>query len=135
MRFSGLKNFLRGRSTRREFWVSVIILIVVNITVEGVTENALLTSAISLPAWLVIAQRRLQDFGRSGVWGLSPFFSSFLLGVLKGAGAPISDYVLSVAIGLITVAIILVIGLIPGDRQENRFGRSRIKVGQVEPTA
>lgn len=114
-------RFFAGRSNRREFWLSLAALFAGNL-VFGLALDPVLTSAISLPVWVVIASRRLHDFGQTGWWSLIPFVAGFAIGFGRGLGLGLTDsaeLLFNVAVMLVTASVI---GLFPGTRGPNRFG-------------
>lgn|GEM_PF-5092628 len=82
---------------------------------------------ITFLIWLMIAGRRLHDFNASALWGLTGSGSAFLLGFangfLTGAGLEVlSNAGLDTVLGIVTVAIVVAIGILPGTPASNRFG-------------
>lgn len=114
-------GILGGRSERGEYWLSILGLFALNVVLNLVFRNPLLTSFISLPIWIVIATRRLHDFNRSGWWSLIPFAIGFFLGFV-GAVAPIPMVVKTLINLGATAAAVFIIGFKPGDDGPNRFG-------------
>ena len=115
-------SFLSGRSRRAEYWPSWIALIVLNAVMTAITHNPTLTSFISLPFWIVIASRRLHDFGGSAWWSLVPFGCGFAIGVSGSAGYAPPPSTALVINAVVTLGTALVIGIIPGSKGANRFG-------------
>ena len=114
-------RFFGGRSNRREFWLSVVLLLAGNFGLSLVL-GPVLTSAVSLPVWIVIGSRRLHDFGQTGWWSLIPFVLGFAVGFARGAGLEVTagaEMLFNFAVMIVTT---LVIGLVPGTKGSNRFG-------------
>ena len=125
-----VRAFLSGRGRRREFWLCLAGLIAANIAAAyvGGASLAPIVSLALLPVWLIVAGRRLHDFGQTWLWGLIPFGLGFVVGFTgafarrAGAQLPVDAATLSLAVNLISLAVMLVIGLWPGTRGANRFG-------------
>lgn len=98
---SVLKQYVAfgGRSHRREFWMFLLIHIIIVLVLGFVWEflSSVYSLAVLLPA-LGVAVRRLHDSGKSGWW--------LLLGFLPVVGT----------------IILLVLMALEGDRGPNRYG-------------
>ncbi|MEA3051939.1 MAG: hypothetical protein QOG72_842 [Sphingomonadales bacterium] len=123
-----------GRSRRKEYWMYVLLLIVVGIVigiVEGITGlrgmvgpygpiSALFGLATFIPS-LAVGVRRLHDTNRSGLWlliGYGPFILSLLLMI---AGMLQFTMILSV-VALIGFVVLLVFMVLEGNRGPNQYG-------------
>jgi uncharacterized membrane protein YhaH (DUF805 family) len=110
-------GYLRGRSSRKEYWLLVGLLIALAFAVDSLPGAPSTSWGVGLLLFLQI--RRLHDFGRTGWWAglalLAPLGALPLLATMSEGG------VLGIA-GLITFAGILWIGVIRGDVDANRFG-------------
>ena len=120
--FGRLRRMLGGRSDRGEYWVSVVALIVLNVVLNLTLRDPVLTSLISLPIWVVVASRRLHDFGQTGWWSLVPFGIGLLLGFLGGVGVHIPAAVVSLIHTGVALSTGAIIGFRPGTPGANRFG-------------
>lgn len=120
--FGRLGRILGGRSDRGEYWVSVVALFVLNVVLNLTLRDPVTTSLISLPIWVVVASRRLHDFGRTGWWSLVPFGIGLLLGFAVGVGAPIPAVLVSLIHIGVTFSAGMIIGFKPGTPGANRFG-------------
>ncbi len=122
MGLADVRGWLAGRSGRGEFWLSILGLVILNVILNLTVGNPAVTSLISTPFWLVIAARRLHDFGRTGWWGLIPFVVGFVVGFAGGAGVHIPSTTALGINALTALAMIGTIGAIPGAKGPNRFG-------------
>jgi uncharacterized membrane protein YhaH (DUF805 family) len=119
-----------GRSRRKEYWMYVLLLIVVGIVigiVEGITGlrgmvgpygpiSALFGLATFIPS-LAVGVRRLHDTNRSGLWlliGYGPL-------LLMIAGMLQFTMILSV-VALIGFVVLLVFMVLEGNRGPNQYG-------------
>ncbi|MNE58735.1 Inner membrane protein YhaH [compost metagenome] len=113
-----LKVF-KGRTNRRLYWL--LIAGIVALFVATAPLLSVYAGFVTLPLWLLVAGRRLHDFGRTAWWALIPFGAGFARGLL-GDVLPISEAESTMALGLLSIAVALVIGIWPGDAEANRFG-------------
>ena len=116
-----LTRFVTGRSSRREYWLSVAGLVALSLGIT-VLATPSIASLACLPVWIVIGSRRLHDFGQTGWWSLTGFVVGFVLGFARGVGVDISPSLELWTNGLVAIILFAIIGLIPGDRESNRFG-------------
>jgi uncharacterized membrane protein YhaH (DUF805 family) len=111
-------GFLRGRASRREYWVMVAIVLLLSLTASYIVP-AVQTGGVVAITFAQI--RRLHDLGRTGWWIAAMVGLQLLL-----AGAAIvlelPDESLELAIGLLTLLPIVLLGALPGQPMENRFG-------------
>jgi uncharacterized membrane protein YhaH (DUF805 family) len=115
---SGAFWWLGGRAGRREYGLSVGILFAVGFALSYAAPIV----GDGLSAVLIFAQiRRLHDFNRSGWWALAatltPLVPAIPLMFMSGQ----EDVGLAVGF-LAELALIVVIGVIPGSPGDNRFG-------------
>jgi uncharacterized membrane protein YhaH (DUF805 family) len=109
--------WLRGRAGRREYGVYMVLLFAVSFVLSYATPvvNGGLTAV------LMFGQiRRLHDFNRSGWWAVGASFAPLIpaLPLLLGGQED-----LGLAVGfLVELALLIVIGVIPGSPGDNRFG-------------
>ena len=120
--------FIKGRSNRKEYWLSCLFLIIGNFALAAVVNEPAFVSLVSLPFWLVIAGRRLHDFNARRVWALIPLGVGFLAGFIRGfanaaMGTPAMSQQIETVVSLVvTLVVFIVIGSIPGSRSANRYG-------------
>jgi uncharacterized membrane protein YhaH (DUF805 family) len=117
---------MNGRSGRKEFWLSVGVLMALNVALSLVLDPVL-TSLISLPVWIFIATRRLHDFERSGWWSLIPFGVGFVMGFASGFGVPIPPAVVQLVNLAVMLAMVVIVGSIPGTPGANLFGEPSLR--------
>ena len=111
-------GFLRGRANRREYWVMVVIVLLLSLTASYVVPAVQTGGAVAA----TFAQiRRLHDVGRSGWWIVGIIALQLLLaaGVIPLA---LSDDWFDMFIALLTLVPIVLLGALPGQPFENRFG-------------
>ena len=125
-----------GRSRRKEYWMYVLLLIVVGIVI-GVVERALGLAALvgpygpitalfmlaTLVPSLAVGVRRLHDTNRSGWWlliGYGPLILSLLLPLLGMAGIGLAMIVPLIA--LVGFIVLLVFMVLEGTRGPNQYG-------------
>lgn len=102
-----LKQYIAfsGRSHRREFWMFLLIHVIIIVVLGLVSEKltSIYTLAVFLPA-LGVSVRRLHDTGKSGWWVLLHF------------------------IPVVGTLILLVLMALAGDREANRYGPVPLEV-------
>jgi uncharacterized membrane protein YhaH (DUF805 family) len=113
-------GLLRGRANRREYWVIVGVVLAISFALSFVVPEA--TSGAGAAAVTYAQIRRLHDLGRTGWWvaailGLQIVVTLVLLLALGLS----EDNTLAIA-GLLTLAPIVLLGALPGQPLENRFG-------------
>jgi uncharacterized membrane protein YhaH (DUF805 family) len=137
-------SFFTGRSNRQEYWISVLLLIVVAFVLTALHMEA--ASAAITIMWVITWIRRLHDIGRPGWWALVPIvlIVAVVMGGFALGGPPlisaltaiqamntsyaIPDKVayLLLAIGLAAMVIqfgfTIWLGAKKGDEGNNRFG-------------
>lgn len=126
-----------GRSRRKEYWMYVLLLIVVGVVigvVEGVLGLARMVGGLYGPLSLLFALatfvpslavgvRRLHDTDRSGWWlliGYGPMLLAILLPFLGMAGVGLAMIVMIVA--LIGFVVLLIFMVLEGTRGTNQYG-------------
>ena len=114
---SGMFWWLHGRGGRREYWTQVGMLLVVSF----VMGNAAPYLGIALNLMLMSVQiRRVHDIGRSGWWAVAATAAPIILVIPVLLVASLD---LATITGVIfEVMLIVGIGALPGDPEENRFG-------------
>jgi uncharacterized membrane protein YhaH (DUF805 family) len=115
-------EFLRGRSGRREYWLSLVGLVAFNIILHVILRDPVLVSLISLPFWVILSARRLHDLNRTGWWSLVPFGVGFLVGFAGGIGIALPGIAAPLLQATVTLAMVAVLGFSPGNPASNRFG-------------
>lgn len=134
------RNFLAGRSGRKEYWVSVILTVVLLLALTLLVPSRSSGGSAAVVVWLLVFARRLHDIGRSGWWGVLAMLASAaplilalvlggpgMLGALAGQDEPSGAGELWLLVGLIGPLLIqfgftLWLGLQKGDAGDNRFG-------------
>lgn len=116
-------SWLAGRSDRKEYWAYIGIVVAISVALSFIPGAP--TSAGSTGVILVIQIRRFHDLGRSGWWALALTVAQLvvMLGILFTTPEEIAIGIASI-IGLGCVAVM---GAIPGQPHENRFGPPRGK--------
>lgn len=118
-RTGGFWWYLRGRSGRAEYWALVALIFGLSIVLSLVPALSSASSALVVP--LMFAQiRRVHDFGRSGWWAAAATFGPLLL--MFPLMAVTSLEMATLAGIAVELALIVVIGVIRGDPDANRFG-------------
>jgi uncharacterized membrane protein YhaH (DUF805 family) len=124
-----------GRISRLPFWIAVIVLNIAAYFADriafdfgGNPASAVVGLAFLYPS-LAIATKRTHDRGRSELYLLVFFLPAFLVSLLQVLGymdgdSASSPFMALLGIAVIASIIILVIdlGLMPGERGQNRFG-------------
>lgn len=112
------RSWLAGRSSRKEYWISVVVLFAASWIVGSIPR--LQAGSTGLSGVLIVVQvRRLHDFGRTGWWALPATVAP--LAALVPMVVTTFEVALLVALAA-ELAVIAWIGAIAGDPQENRFG-------------
>lgn len=110
------------RIDRKLYWLAVCVLSAVAVLLSLATHGARGPTSGLTVIWVWIYTRRLHDIGRSGWWQAAVFAVQVLVAAVAMTGlhwgAPA---VLGAAI-LVQLAFTGVLGAIPGDPGENRFG-------------
>ena len=137
-------SFFTGRSNRQEFWISVVLLIVVAFVLTALHMDSAM-AAITI-MWVITWIRRLHDIGRPGWWALIPIvlIVAMVLGGFALGGEPLVKALTAIqamdtsyaipdkvayllfAIGLggviIQLGFTIWLGAKKGDAGNNRFG-------------
>jgi uncharacterized membrane protein YhaH (DUF805 family) len=114
------RNWLAGRSSRREYWIWIAIILAISI---ALSFSPLKGTSGGMTAVLLFAQiRRLHDVGRTGWWAVAATFAPLI--VMLPLMAVASLEVAALLGTVIELGLIVWIGVIPGDPAENRFGRT-----------
>lgn len=126
-----------GRSRRKEYWMYVLLLVVVGIVI-GIIEGilglrqmiagvygplSLLFMLGTLVPSLAVGVRRLHDTDRSGWWlmiGYGPMILSMLLPLLGMAGLGLAMIVMILA--LVGFVVLLIFMVMEGTRGPNQYG-------------
>ena len=107
----------RGRAGRGEYWTHVAVLFGLNLLLGQIAPAVGFAIAA---VYLVVQMRRLHDIGRSGWWAVAAFVGALAVTVpLEVLG--LSDPAIAVA-AVATLVPLIWIGVVPGDREPNRFG-------------
>jgi len=135
-------EYLRGRSGRKEYWVSIGILLLVGVVLVLLPING--ASGATTFLWFIVWGRRLHDLGKSAVWVLAPLVAMIVVAVLgfvvggqpmldavkysesgKGALSENGAYMffgLVVALLAIQLGFTIWLGVKKGDAGNNKFG-------------
>ena len=115
-----IRTYLLGRANRREYWIGIVCMTVATIAVNMVVRKPVLVSGLSFLPWVVIAGRRLRDFGWSAWWSTSTLAAGFVIGLIAGfvnvaakdgGGGPLlAPVLLTVLYGVTNWSIIIYIG-------------------------
>lgn len=108
------KALWTGRSRRREYWASLLALMIVYLMLASVV-GPLIASFASLPVWALIATRRLHDVGTTGWLCLIPgglaFVVNFVISFAAAAGAPLSVDLREANLWVNLISLIFMVGL------------------------
>jgi len=112
-------NWLAGRSDRREYWVYVLVVMAIYAVLSWAGFDS--GSGAGVGVMMLIQIRRFHDLGRTGWWAVA------LLAAQIAVTVPLLTLG-DVGLGLATLmglAATAVLGAIPGQPVENRFGPPR----------
>lgn len=113
----GMFWWLRGRSSRREYWLYIAVLFGLSFLLSHAPPAVNLVFTATM---LFVQIRRVHDFGRSGWWAVAAVFAPLLPVV------PLFYFygeMVAVGVGVVVeLALIALVGAIPGDPGDNRFG-------------
>lgn len=113
-------DFLRGRTNRATYWMTVAALVVVYTIIALLAPSPPRVQEVVL-AFLCIP--RLHDIGRSGWWVAVGVVVEIVCAVLALALLPQPVSALGLAaINLAILVALVILGAIPGERVANRFG-------------
>lgn len=111
----------RGRTRRRLYWLFLALHLAAYAGLQTLIGGY--ADWLAVPIWILIGGRRLHDFGKTAWWALIPFCAGFVGGFLSSVGAPMPEETTwIIVLGLLSVLVMVVIGLWPGDKAANRFG-------------
>jgi uncharacterized membrane protein YhaH (DUF805 family) len=108
--------YLAGRASRREYWIMTAGIFALSLLIAEAVPAASTGLTVALA---FIQLRRLHDFGRSGWWALGA--ATLPLVALLLWGSVTEDLILTLGF-LVQAVLVVLIGAIPGDPAENRFG-------------
>ena len=112
------KSWLAGRANRREYWLSVGILVAVLVAAGllGLEYGGGVLGGVLMVSWI----RRFHDLGRTGWWAPAILFWQAVAGALAfGLGGEVALALVSLPVALVPLVWI---GAVPGQPFENRFG-------------
>jgi len=123
-----------GRAGRRQYWLTLMVLIGISFGLSGlgmIPGGQIIAMPLSLPAnvaqWALVA-RRLHDLGRSGWWQV-PAMALGMAAVLQvvsmgQSGIEARPDIAAAMLGamFLSMAFVVVIGLVRGDPDQNRWG-------------
>ncbi|QTC90970.1 DUF805 domain-containing protein [Brevundimonas goettingensis] len=108
------KALWAGRSRRREYWASLVALVIAYLMLASVA-GPVIASTASFPFWLLIGTRRLHDVGATGWLSLIPFglgfVTSFAVSFAAGIGSPLPVDAREANLLASLVSMIFMIGL------------------------
>lgn len=111
---NAIKTYLTGRSSRREYWISIVLLVLASGTAGALGYN-ILGNALGFFLWLPIAVRRLRALGWSPWLSLAPLGATFGFGVLVGMArtivpvmTPETAKLVSVGVGVVGTWIFII---------------------------
>lgn len=123
-----------GRSRRKEYWMYVLLLVIVGFVIGAIEGGLGLTgmvgpygplSALLLLATIVpsiaVAVRRLHDTNRTGWWVLLPLVPYVLSVVLLTSGNLVLAGTLGM-VGLVAAIVLLVFMVLEGTKGPNNYG-------------
>lgn len=121
----GPMRWFRGRSTRREWWVSQFqFLVLASLSSTGGTVVAVLVGAWLAARTIALTTRRLHDLGYSGWWqvlGSSSFAILFLSEGFLSIGS-LSESLLGSAAVVVCILFYGLVGCLPGTGKPNVYG-------------
>ena len=120
-------GWLKARAGRREFWTQAAIVVVISFALTftpifQIRQAAVLALLLTTPrlVLMLLQIRRVHDFGRSGWWAAAATIAPMVLIVPVMA---VSSPGVASATGIFFELLLLVaIGALPGDPEDNRFG-------------
>lgn len=135
-------EYLKGRSSRKEYWASIGLLILVGIVLTLLHIDG--ASAATTFLWIIVWNRRLHDIGKSGWHTLAPIGVMILVSVAafafggdvlmdamrysESGNGPVSDRGTYLFLGLVITLLVIQasftiwLGAKAGDSGSNRFG-------------
>jgi uncharacterized membrane protein YhaH (DUF805 family) len=130
---------MRGRMNRATYWLCLTIIL----TVVGIMSAfGVRPPRVGEAMLILMCAPRLHDLGRSGWWVLIPLGIEVVAVVAGVTVVPAEDtYVVFSGAFAVVAGFIVLLGLVPGDAQANRFGepakspfafRERAKVARTE---
>lgn len=109
--------WVSGRACRREYWVWVVLLILVGLLLSHAPPGI----SLALSLGLLFAQiRRVHDLGRSGWWAVAAWLAPIPPAVALFYLAN-EDAATLAGVGL-ELILLITIGALPGEPADNRFG-------------
>jgi uncharacterized membrane protein YhaH (DUF805 family) len=112
------------RFNRKAFWIATVIIFAAAILLSRIPGAGRGVSSVVELMWIRVYSARLHDIGRSGWWQLVLYaiqLPTMILLIAVGHHAPALAFAVGLAIQLVFTTIL---GAIPGQSGDNRFGRS-----------
>lgn len=109
-----------SRINRKTYWIATVAVFAVVIGLSFVGVQRAVASVTTIIFARLFASR-LHDFGRSGWWQLILYGLQISIGLALAIPAQSADVALG-AVVLIQLLFTIVLGVIPGNRADNRFG-------------
>ncbi len=121
-RLTPLAGLAGARSTRKTYWLTMTVVFVIAIALGSIPGLQRGVGSLTTLLFIRIFASRLHDFGRSGWWQLVLYGVQIPAILLVGiAGHQPTGVMVGVGL-LIQLIFTVVLGVIPGDRDANRFG-------------
>ena len=121
------------RINRAIFWLGAVILLIVSYGLSFLPDSTRGAGTVIGILWILLFTRRLHDVGLAGWWQLP--LIALQLGAVGLIFANMSfDLVLGI-VGLLQIIAVIVLGVIPGQRETNRFGPPPGQKTAPPPTA
>lgn len=116
-----------GRLRRSHYWIGIVILMVASQILRSIPLISLISAIVIYVLIMALQARRLRDFGQSAWWLLVPLAVSvagwFSTMVVYSLTSPSPFGIITPrTAGLFSLIVVIVIGVIPGQRGRNRFG-------------
>ena len=111
---------MRGRINRGEYWLAlgIIVAFLIVVSVLGVRPPQVVELML-----IFLCVPRLHDLGKSGWWVCIPLAIELVGAVAAFASFSVDEaYVVFGGVMLVVVGCVVVLGLIPGQPNANRFG-------------
>ena len=112
-------GFLKGRANRREYWLMIGVLLAASFTAAYVAPAVQTAGTVAV----TFAQiRRLHDLGRTGWWVVAILGLQVVAVFALFAASLPEDSILTIGNLISVLPPIVILGAIPGQPFENRFG-------------
>jgi uncharacterized membrane protein YhaH (DUF805 family) len=112
------RAWVGGRAGRREYWVYVALLFGLNFVLSYLPGRA--AGLVLVVIMTLVQVRRMHDTDRSGWWGVGATTAPVVL--MLGLMTLTSPEIAALIATVVALALIAVVGVLPGSPGENRFG-------------